>query len=601
MNKWLERLLWFFISCPNEHLSDESMANLFCGELPLFRRLGVRCHIASCVDCRRRYEELLGPRAQRVLQIYRESLECEGLRLTPGPRAAFARWLQLQIPHQPQRQIPAPRFASAFPAVMAGVVIGILTALSGAAIWWWQFMPNITANTLLVRAESWDVASQALRPGVVRQTVQIRTSGQTIRRPVYWDLQGRRQPRQEALSPTEEQLRSKLRQAGVSWDQPISASAYQFWHDHQHVRTDHIVRSGEHLLTLTTTVPSGVVSEESLTVRDTDFHPVTRKVGFRDSDTVEIAELEYEVLPWNAVRGDVFEPVADTTGSALESAARVPLHTPVPALPSPEQLDETELAARLVLDQLHADSGEQVEIHRSAQLVEVVGLVETDERKRELTAGLLTVPRLKVSIQSAAHLLKDSTLADEAVLAPETSLPDRPSALAAYMQTRGGSLSDINALAERIFSAALSVSQESHAIDDLETHFSSAAHMPILTRATLEDLLYNHRARLEVALRQERLLLTATQDIPAPEDGSAKAAGISLKDEASRNLVLSTELTQTNLPVERDARVIVTEMMSTIDRITVALDTSGDSRNDSIQNKREQGLRSCSAPSHDCR
>src|SRR6202012_2210801 len=97
----------------------------------------------------------------------------------------------------------------------------------------------------------------------------------------------------------EDQTRQRLERAGLNWNEPLSATGYQDWHDHQRVREDSLSRAGRHLLRLTTTVPTGDISEQSLTVRDTDFHPVERTVAFRGKDAVEIAEVEYHVLSWN--------------------------------------------------------------------------------------------------------------------------------------------------------------------------------------------------------------------------------------------------------------------------------------------------------------
>ncbi len=592
MGNTIEQIFLRFISNPDEHLSDERMADLFCEELSFAARWIARRHLAMCQDCGKRYEDLVGPRAEQALQLYRESLDNEEMRLQAQPRAVFAQWLQLQMRPEVQlglklrakRRFSRPRFLAALPALSIGTAFGLVIGVSAVSYWSWKHMPNITANTLLIRAERWDTPSVAAHPGVARQTVQIKTSRQTIKRAVYWDLQGIRRPRGAALPAAEEQLRAALDKAGVNWDQPISASAYQTWHDHQHVRADRIIRSGAHLLTLTTTVPDGAVSQESLTVRDTDFHPVEQKVDFRNSETVEIAELDFAILPWNAVDANAFEPIANAPGPIGNPVAHVLPHLPVSDTPSPEQLDETELAARLILNQLHADTGEQIEIHRSQRAVEVDGLVETEERKRELIAGLMTVPRLKVSIQSATHLLENAPLANEVVTVQAASLPDQPSALDRYMRTHGSSTSEINALAERIFSSALAISQESNAIADLETRFLFKEHTPVIAKATLEDLLYSHRERLQEALRKERLLLVETGHMPASHEEAAQLAGSSLASETERNLALSKELTQTNIPVTRGAEAIVDEMFSTADQIVATLDASGKPKDDSVQN-----------------
>src|ERR1700753_2096846 len=116
------------------------------------------------------------------------------------------------------------------------------------------------------------------------------------------------------------------------------------------------------------------------------------------------------------------------------------LHRPL--APTPEQLDETELTARLILNQLAADTGEQIAIHRLPDVIEVDGLVETEEGKRQLETHLASVPRLKLVLQSAAHMREAPLVGGESVSVQATSLPDHPSALEKYLQSRGRSVSD---------------------------------------------------------------------------------------------------------------------------------------------------------------
>ncbi len=55
-------------------------------------------------------------------------------------------------------------------------------------------------------------------------------------------------------------------------------------------------------------------------------------------------------------------------------------------------LDSAELSARVVLNRLHADEGEQISISRTNRGVNVKGVVDTDERKREIATRLSAVP-----------------------------------------------------------------------------------------------------------------------------------------------------------------------------------------------------------------
>jgi hypothetical protein len=559
-----------------DHLPDDRLASLFCDELPLAERLIARRHLARCWRCRVRQEDLEGRRADRMVDLYREAVERAELPLLAEPRVEFARRLKLHIRQTPPARgwsfrlpkLSFPKLPSMNPTLATCMVLSVATALSFFS-WWRQRAPDITSNALLVRAERWDAPNLASAPGVVYQEVRITTPKQTMERSIYRDLQGKRQLKQVKLAEREEHLRTTLLEAGVDWDEPISASGYQGWHDHQHERADKIVRAGRHLLRLTTTVPDGSIAEQSLTIRDTDFHPVQRTIAFRDSGTVEIAELDFKILPWTSVDASVFAPVDRILPPATTSPARVLQFPRTPVTATEGEIDEAELGARLILNQLHADTGEQIEVLRKPQGVEVQGLVETEERKRALQAQLRMVPHLTVSIQSVADLKSSPEDNDGAVSIKTASMPNQPSQLQLYLQAQGRSIGDINILAQRLFNAALTISQESKAIGDLQTHFGSGEQRTIVASATLSELIYSHHERLEAALRQERALLAEAQNATATPRGEASAPGaISLMDAADRNLTLSKELTQTNSPATRSAESTLAEMSVMVGDLT---------------------------------
>jgi hypothetical protein len=572
----VERLLRYFFPGHDEHISDERLAALFCRELSVAARWITRRHLTKCPYCRVRRERLEGPRAERVLQVYREGMEGADPILPSRPRVVFAHWLDTQMRHRSAlekrhsrpRNLALLRFSALLPAGSAGVALGLLAGASVFGYWWWQRVPNLSANALLVRAEQSDVVSLVGSSGVIHQTVRIRTAKQTIDRSLYRDIQGRRHPHRSTLARPQEQLKAALDNAGIDWDQLISASDYQAWHDRQHERSDRIVRSSPHLLTLTTTVPEGPVSRESLTVRDSDFHPLRRTVDFRDnSETVELAELDFAVLPWSAVDANAFEPLA--------SALSAPLARALPVLPRPQVsadvLDETELAARLTLDKLHADTGEQIEVRRTAQQVEVDGLVDTEERQRALTTELMMVPRLKVSIQSLAHLTDHPFPAGETIRVEEASLPDQASALDTYLRARGHSVEESSILARRLFDCALTMSQESGAIEDLKARFAPPERLSIIGSATLGSLLYSHRERLETTLREQRALLALAEGDRVSGRALRPVAYTSLGDAAARNLAFSRELTQTANPPVRNAEAILADIAAAMEDISAAM------------------------------
>lgn len=565
----------------DEHLTDDQLASLFCDELPLAGKMMAKRHLATCWHCRMRKEDLEGRRADRMVEIYREAIDCEEAPLPDmpdNPRAEFLQRLQSQIGHaapRPRRALrwshmTLPEFPYMHPTLATCMLLGLATAISFFT-WWQQRPPGITSNALLVRAVRWDAPALRTSGGVVFQKVRITAPDQTMERSIYRDPEGKRQPRRVKLTAGQERLRSALAQAGLDWDAPISASGYQGWHDRQHGREDNIVRAGKHLLKLTTTVSDGSVEEQSLTVRDTDFHPVRRTVAFRDNRTVEVSEVDFKILPWSAVDENAFEPIANVESAVARTPTRV---LPFPRMPetlSSDQLDEAELGARLVLNQLHADTGEQIEIGRISQGVEVKGLVETEDRKRELQKQLRIVPHLTVSIQSVADL-KESPGASKGISSIETaSMPDQPSPLEVYLLAQGRSVSGINVLARRLFNAALTVSQESKAIDDLRIHFAAGEQKTLIASATLSELIYSHRERLQFALKQERQLLAEAGSVSAATEAWVGQPGSSsLMNAAARNLALCKELTQTGGLGAQSAEKILASMSISVEELTAS-------------------------------
>lgn len=279
-----------------------------------------------------------------------------------------------------------PVFATAATPTLTVVLLAVL---------WPGSASKPSANNLLARAAAAHTEGTAAAPsGVICQKIQIRTSRRTLNRTTYRDAQNLRQPKPERLTPEDAQLQANLAAAGVGWDEPLSPVAFKDWHSRQYTPADEVKRSGNGLLTLITTVASGAVARESLTLRERDLHVVDRAIEFRDTKTIEIAELDYSVMPWGAPTESFFEPPS----SRLVSDAS-PNPVPLPLLTTAE-LDEAELQARLALNQLHADNDLRIEVLRQLTGIQVKGVVETAQRKRELEAKLRPLPHVRPSIST---------------------------------------------------------------------------------------------------------------------------------------------------------------------------------------------------------
>jgi len=438
------------------------------------------------------------------------------------------------------------------------LVLGVASFLC-FFLWVKQQPINVTANALLVKAEAWDPAiTKSDRQGVVRQKVRIKTPGKAFEHTLYRDAQGVRVPKTPTLSSGEAQWTAKLSAANVNWEDPLSAASYQDWHDSQRSREDEVTRTGSNLLTLKTTVSQGEVVQETITVRESDFHPVERTVKFRDSGTVEIAELEYNVLPWQPASEQWFEPLAAMPSSGSLHGAILPR---LPHVLSEDEFDAAELGARLALNQIGADTSERIDVLRIPSGVQVKGIVATDVRKREIESRLHLLPHVipaiftfqdlqsgRVSNPSETSLKLASTVAE---LTP----------LEQYLLAKGMSREEVGRFADQLFDDSASVSHGSKAINVLLARFSTDRQLSEPARAALAQLLDSHKKQILTTLQAEEQLvkqtgITVTSPIVAGDSSS------DFKEAAEKNIALCRELVGNGIAQPRPAQAIVQDLLA---------------------------------------
>lgn len=263
---------------------------------------------------------------------------------------------------------------------------------------------QMPATTLLSHAEqSETLSSNNNSADVVYQKIRISSRGHASERSIYRGLSKKYRFKQQPLSPADQQLKKTLSSAGVNWDQPLSAEAYRSWHDHAQVTRDTVQKTGRNLLTLTTVVTSPEVVQQSLTVRESDFHPIEREVVLRDQGTevtkIEIAELSYAVLDPGSLSPSLFEnPAPDPISSPW------PVLPPMVHLPSEEELNLAELQVREKLHELGVDLGEAIHIKRSSRDVEVSGVISTSERAHSLRTSLSSLPHVVLAFHTPEEL-----------------------------------------------------------------------------------------------------------------------------------------------------------------------------------------------------
>lgn len=488
-------------------LSDGRLLKLavsFAGETPMIRADYSDPLLAAAAEPELSYRQdrhpLLEPRNKQSIPDAISSL-------FQGARKLWSRWKPVAMLEM------NPFLASALLLGLASVICFLL---------WIQGGPRISAGALLLRAESWD--NSVGKPGdsgVIYQKVRISTHEQAIERTIYRDPQGKRHLKQQPLDGKEELFKSKLASAGINWDEPLSAANYKDWHDHRDILRDSVDRTGRHLLTLTTRpADDALILQESLTVRDNDFHPVKRTIELRDSGTIEIAELNYDILPWGAANDDWFEPLSGPSAIHLPQA-HTSLRMPVPL--TEMELDETELNVRLALNQLGADTGERISFVRQPTGLLVKGIVATEERKQEIEIHLTSIPHVVPSIFTFDEL-KDGPGSGQQGGQQATGMQvisdgGNVSPLEDYLAHRGWGREDAQHLSERLLDASFSINQNSRAITELLQDFNSGKSLSPASEKSLNELLGRRKEKLLSAITTQQELVLKFRDDSVISDG----------------------------------------------------------------------------------
>jgi RNA polymerase sigma factor (sigma-70 family) len=414
-------------------------------------------------------------------------------------------------------------YAAMNPSLATAIVAGLVCIVFAVYVW---RGPRISAGTLLNRAEQADMAVINAAPSeVIYSEVRITTKGRTVNRALYRDPQGKRRPKQKRLDTNDQRLRDQLALGDVSWDDPLSAAGYRAWHDRQPVKQDIVSRTGSNLLTLTTTTDQvGSVLKESLTVRESDFHPVDRVIELRDQGTIEIAELNYEVLPWGAVNQDLFE---SPLGSLNTGTPIFPAH----ALLSTHDRNKTELEVFYLLHKAGADLGGAVEVRsneESSAPVTVTGIVQSDAHKQQLVAQLRQIPHVSIRLQTeeeAAQIALRNR--PRMVRRAEPALVSEHSPIEEQLRDHFGDPSAVENFSSRATTIADGLVAHAWAIRHLSDRYGppgSAKEQALdpISLQLLQTMRQDHlKAMAEATSQLSALLDPVLNSIAAPSEGSA--------------------------------------------------------------------------------
>jgi hypothetical protein len=141
--------------------------------------------------------------------------------------------------------------------------------------------------------------------------------------------------------------------------------------------------------------------------------------------------------------------------------------------------------------------------------------------------------------------------------------------LETYYLARGRGVAPVGDLAQQLFNTAFAINLESRAIDDLQHRFAHDEGISTVASATLADLLFTHKHKLLIALKNEEQLLAEAQ-IEGPRSqhtSSAKGTNSDLSVLAERNLALTKELALSKGGSGRSAEMIASELATSMSEL----------------------------------
>jgi hypothetical protein len=388
---------------PDCHITDAMLMLAVDGELNDDEAVIVRSHLEACWSCRVRMEKIETAIADVI--DYRNSLVRPHLPLGSGPRAMFlARLHELseKMGQKPLwRRILDRATAVSVPRIprrLLGPALAVL--LISILLVRFSLPPAVSANELLQRAKvSEDHNLQSINHPIIYRRVRIRSRDRDITTVLYRDTStGHQVQKLEAGDAPNVDLQERLKAARLDCGDPLSVQAFISWRESLPQRTDEITRMDDQLITLHTTANGGPIAEIDLTLRYTDYHAIAETLRFQDHKDVEINELAFNVMPFEAVDASVFAPPPLPPPLPLP---RVVAPNPLPIGPSLRDLADAEVQARVALHSAGADLGEQIDVNNTnGKTVAIAGLVDTPERKQDVIQALKGIPYTQTELKT---------------------------------------------------------------------------------------------------------------------------------------------------------------------------------------------------------
>jgi anti-sigma factor ChrR (cupin superfamily) len=426
------------------HPDEESLLRFCDDDLAPAEAAEIGAHIRTCEECREQLEsvrETLDEYQQFHETVLKKSLEAP-------PRPWSAVWARRVI------RFPVKRMLAAAAAVV--LVVALVRRL--------EVTPAVKASELLRRASQ--AEQSAPEP---HRRIRIRTGRHTWVRPA-------RMAQVSDVSADAAEIRAMFDAAGYSLEDPLSARAFSRWRDSLADKTDRVDKTAEGWYAVTTSTPSGVLRDATLTLRARDLHPVAGTLQFRSEITIEMTEL-----------ADQAGPVAEAQTKPSPPAEAAP---PAIVTAPPQSGPSDELHVLAALHRIGADLGEPVEVRREGAAVVVTGMGLTPAREEQVRAAVSEIPGVQVHFEEA-HSRRNSAAGETRPSSPSPNEAS-PNPLVAELQAKlGGNAAE---LSDRLIEVNDRAIERAYALRALGRRFPAAIErgLSAADRRTLAGIVSEH-------------------------------------------------------------------------------------------------------------
>ena len=381
------------------HPTPETVLLALEGELPASETQPVTVHCTQCWECRTLRDHLEA--GIRTFVDYRQRQYVERLGPPPGGWENFLILLQREDSKSAPRSLRYSLHRTLetlwrIPRLHSGLAAVTAVALIVALVYNLVAPRPVDAAAFLSRAVAAQSAREnagGLRAGkAIRQRIEVRFGTSSS---VYQVVRADQLSAVSDDVPTA--LKTEFEAAHLDWTNPIDPAHFSAWRDSLARRRDHVETAASTVTLVTMNLGAfATIQRASLTVRRDDWHAIAENLAFATGETLSLRELSYEVVSAPVPLSSSLVGMPDLVAAPVVQPATPAKH----ALPSAEELAQAELSARLALHGIKADLGEEILFTRERKDVTVVGRVDSEARKEEITSALEGIALVSVDVHT---------------------------------------------------------------------------------------------------------------------------------------------------------------------------------------------------------